>query len=92
MSKPSLREELRERKATAWLAFQHRPSGSTLRALHEARDLEARVAVRRCPTPQIPAIGRTVATLRGRVEELEDRIEEQELDAIMTEAGMGGLP
>lgn len=92
MSKPSLLAELRDRKARAWLAFQHRPNGATMRELHEDRNLEARVAARRAPAPRIPAIGRTVAKLRGRVAELEQSIEESELDSIMTEAGMGGLP
>ncbi len=90
MSKPSLHDVARRRKAGAWLALQHRASGSTLREYHQAvRDLE-RITTRRAPPPRMPFLGRVVA--KRKVRELEGQIEELELDGIADASGIGVMP
>jgi len=92
MSKPSLREDAKARKAAAWLAYQRHPCATTMRALHEAREAEKRAVARRCPAPRMPVIGKVVAHRRGRIAELENHVELQELDAIADAAGIGVEP
>lgn len=92
MSKPSLREDARRSKADAWMEWQRTPNGSTMRRYHENSNECNRLAVRICPVPRIPSIGKSAARLCRRVAGLESELAGAEPDGIMCEAGLGEEP